>query len=151
MGRLAMAVALGLIAACAPQPTESNEPPGPPPPAAGGGAPPPPAPSPPTTTPSPLLGSWRGVITVFSPTMQTVTWRFSGDGTCLQTFVTITSDGMGGGTQLTSERPCTWTASSSQVTVTYAGGAGPVVTTLPYSFPAQNVLRLGNDEFDRVV
>jgi hypothetical protein len=90
------------------------------------------------------------VITVFAPTIQTVTWHFSGDGSCLQTFVTITSDGMGTGTQITSERLCTWMADGSQVTITFAGGAGPVTITLPFSFSALNRLRLGSDEFDRV-
>ncbi|HEU4587906.1 MAG TPA: hypothetical protein VFS11_04620 [Gemmatimonadales bacterium] len=145
---MAVAVAAGLILACSPQPTEPTAP-GPPPPGGNGSGATAPTP-PPSTAPSPLIGSWRGVITAFAPTIQTVTWRFSGDGTCLQTFVTITSDGMGGGTQFTSDRPCVWTADASQVTITYAGGAGPVVTTLPFSFPAANVLRLGADEFDRV-
>jgi hypothetical protein len=149
MDRLAVAVAASLIVACSPEPTEPAAP-GPTPPTSGGSAPSPSQP-PPTTAPSPLIGTWRGVITAFAPTIQTVTWRFSDDGTCVQTFVTITGgDGMSGGTQFTSDRPCTWTANGAQVTVNFAGGAGPVVSTLPYSFPSADVLRLGADEFDRV-
>lgn len=149
MGRLALALAAGLIAGCSPHATEPDTTPGLPPPRGGSSGP---VPTAPTTAPSPLIGTWRGVITVFAPTIQTVTWRFSGDGTCLQTIVTITRDNtmMGTGTQITSERPCTWTADGAQVTITFAGGAGPVVFTFPYSFPDQNRLRLGADEFDRV-
>jgi hypothetical protein len=137
-----VAAVAGVIAACAPSPTAPDTTPGPTPPSGGGTQPSPP----PATAPSPLIGTWRGVTTVFAPTIQTVTWRFSGDGTCLQTFVTITDTGL----QYTTDRPCTWTADRATVTVTYAGVAGPVVFNMSYSFPDQNRLRLDADEFDRV-
>ncbi|HEX5386903.1 MAG TPA: hypothetical protein VFW66_09405 [Gemmatimonadales bacterium] len=84
--------------------------------------------------------------TAFLPdAIQTVTWRFGADGACLQTFLTIT-----GGVQLMDERPCTFVFDAATVTVTYAGATQPVTFSLPYSFPAPEVLRLGDDEFSRV-
>ena len=80
------------------------------------GPPLPPAEDPEPDTPespatSPLLGTWRGVNTAFLPTIQTVTWRFSPDGTCSQTFLTITD-----GVELTETRACDWRADSRAAT-----------------------------------
>jgi hypothetical protein len=96
---------------------------------------------------SPLLGTWRGVNTAFLPTIQTVTWRFSPDGTCSQTFLTITD-----GVELTETRACEWRADSraATVTITRSGATQPVTFTLRYSFPFSNVLRLDGNEYSRV-
>jgi hypothetical protein len=103
-------------------------------------------PAPPAPAITPLFGTWRGVITAFFPgTVQTVTWRFDADGACLETFLTITD-----GFQNESDRPCTWSADASTVTVTYAGAGGLVTFSMQYSFPAPDVLRLDADEFSRV-
>ena len=134
--------ALLVIAACRPTPTEPAPTAGTPLAPPGGGAPAPqPAPS-----LSPLLGTWRGVNTAFLPsTIQTTTWRFDADGACLESFLTITD-----GLQSESDRPCSWTADATTVTVTYAGPVGLVTFTLQYSFPTADVLRLDADEFSRV-
>ncbi|HEU5170483.1 MAG TPA: hypothetical protein VFU46_08090 [Gemmatimonadales bacterium] len=101
---------------------------------------------PPPAAPSPLIGTWRGVNTAFLPShLQTTTWHFSPDGSCLQTFLTIAD-----GVELTSTRACTWTADAATVTITYAGAAGPVTFTLRYSFPASDRLRLDANEYARV-
>lgn len=116
------------------------------------GPPLPPAEDPEPDTPespaaSPLLGTWRGVNTAFLPTIQTVTWRFSPDGTCSQTFLTITD-----GVELTETRACDWRADSraATVTITRSGATQPVTFTLRYSFPSSNVLRLDGNEYSRV-
>ena len=116
------------------------------------GLPLPPAEDPGPDTPespaaSPLLGTWRGVNTAFLPTIQTVTWRFSPDGTCSQTFLTITD-----GVELTETRACEWRADSraATVTITRSGATQPVTFTLRYSFPSSNVLRLDGNEYSRV-
>ena len=130
-----------MTGACRPTPTEPAPTAGVPLPPGQGG---PPAPPTPATTP--LLGTWRGVITAFLPsTVQTVTWRFDADGACLETFLTITD-----GIQNESDRPCTWSADATTVTVTYAGAGGPVTFSMQYSFPAPDVLRLDADQFSRV-
>ena len=130
-----------MMPACGPTPIEPAPTAGVPHTPGDGSQPPPESPN-----PSPLLGTWRGVVTGFLPgTVQTVTWRFDPDGACLETFLSITD-----GIENTSDRPCTWTASSSTVTVTYAGVGGPVTFSMQYSFPSQNVLRLDADEFGRV-
>jgi hypothetical protein len=54
------------------------------------------------------------------------------------------------GIENASDRPCTWTATSNTVTVTYAGVSGAVTFTMQYSFPSPDVLRLDADEFGRV-
>lgn len=77
--------------------------------------------------------------------MQTVTWRFDTDGACLETFLTITD-----GIQNQMDRPCSWTANTTTVTVTYAGVGGLVTFSMTYSFPAPDVLRLDSDQFSRV-
>ncbi|HET7599206.1 MAG TPA: hypothetical protein VFK09_02885 [Gemmatimonadales bacterium] len=136
---LALACA-GVIGACGGEPTEPVAP-GPTPPSGAGETPTEPA----RPSVSPLVGTWRGVVTAFLPTIQTVTWRFGADGVCLQSFLTIDN-----GVEFTSDRPCTWVADRSTVTVTYAGAAGPVTFTMDYSFPAEDALRLGQDEFSRV-
>lgn len=141
-----MGVALGglaLTAGCRPTPTEPAPTAGVPLPPAGGGGPssPPPAP-----TVSPLVGTWRGVITTFLPsTVQTVTWRFDADGACLETFLTITD-----GIQNEMDRFCNWTADAATVTVTYNAVGGPVTFSMQYSFPVPDVLRLDANEFSRV-
>jgi hypothetical protein len=97
---------------------------------------------------SPLIGSWRGVNRAFMPThIQTLTWRFSPDGSCSQTFLTIAD-----GVELTETRACVWVADSqaATVTVTRMGVTQPVSFTLRYSFPSINVLRLDGDEYSRV-
>ena len=96
---------------------------------------------------STLVGTWRGVNTAFLPTIQTVTWRFSPDGTCSQTFLTITD-----GVELTETRACEWLADSCAATVaiTRTGATQPVTFTLRYSFPSSNVLRLDGNEYSRV-
>jgi len=96
---------------------------------------------------STLVGTWRGVNTAFLPTIQTVTWRFSPDGTCSQTFLTITD-----GVELTETRACEWLADSRAATVaiTRTGATQPVTFTLRYSFPSSNVLRLDGNEYSRV-
>ncbi len=134
--------ALLVIEACRPTPTEPAPTAGVPLAPPSGGAPPPqPAPA-----LSPLLGAWRGVNTAFLPsTVQTTTWRFDADGACLETFLTITD-----GLQTESDRPCTWSADATTLTVTYAGPGGAVIFTLHYSFPSSDVLRLDADEFSRV-
>ncbi|MGH7629812.1 MAG: hypothetical protein ACREOF_10610 [Gemmatimonadales bacterium] len=141
MGALLLA---GSLIACGPEPTEPYLTPG---------LPLPPASDPDPTLPdqpsaSPLIGSWRGVVTAFLPShVQTVTWRFSPDGSCSQTFLTI-ADGI----ELTETRACTWTtdARAATVTVTRMGATTPVTFTLRYSFPSADVLRLDGDEFSRV-
>lgn len=134
----------GALTACGGEPIEPRITPGLPlPPAA---EPEPPAPEQPGA--SPLIGSWRGVNTAFLPShIQTVTWRFSPDGSCSQTFVTI-ADGI----ELTETRACTWTADAraATVTVTRMGATTPVTFTLRYSFPSADVLRLDRDEYSRV-
>lgn len=115
------------------------------------GAPLPPANDPepevPDVSASPLIGTWRGVNTAFLPTIQTVTWRFSPDGTCSQTFLTITD-----GVELTETRACEWEADrqAATVTITRSGATQPVTFTLRYSFPAADVLRLDGNEYSRV-
>lgn len=114
------------------------------------GAPLPPAgepDAPETPAASPLIGTWRGVNTAFLPTIQTVTWRFSPDSSCSQTFLTITD-----GVELTETRACEWSADSraATVTITRMGATGPVTFTLRYSFPSPAVLRLDGDEYSRV-
>jgi hypothetical protein len=108
--------------------------------------PPPDAPSVPGT--SPLIGSWRGANTAFMPShLQTLTWRFSPDGSCAQIFLTI-ADGI----ELTETRACEWVADAqaATVTITRMGATQPVSFTLRYSFPSANVLRLDHDEYSRV-
>jgi hypothetical protein len=87
------------------------------------------------------------VNTAFLPTIQTVTWRFSPDGSCSQTFLTITD-----GVELTETRACEWSADNraATVTITRMGATGPVTFTLRYSFPSPAVLRLDGDEYSRV-
>lgn len=77
-------------------------------------------------------------------TIQTTTWRFDADGLCLESFLTITD-----GIQSESDRPCSWTATASSVSVSYAGAGGTVIFTMQYSFPSVDVLRLDADEFSR--
>ena len=103
---------------------------------------------PPPADASPLIGSWRGVNTAFLPShVQTVTWRFSPDGSCSQIFLTIAD-----GVELTETRACTWIADSQAgtVTITRMGATQPVTFTLRYSFPSADVLRLDRDEYSRV-
>ncbi|HET8623823.1 MAG TPA: hypothetical protein VFM14_09700 [Gemmatimonadales bacterium] len=103
---------------------------------------------PPPADASPLIGSWRGVNTAFLPShIQTVTWRFSPDGSCSQIFLTIAD-----GVELTETRACTWIADSQAgiVTITRTGATQPVSFTLRYSFPSADVLRLDRDEYSRV-
>jgi hypothetical protein len=113
--------------------------------------PPPSEPRPDTPEPpsaSSLIGTWRGVNTAFLPShVQSVTWRFSPDGTCSQTFVTIAD-----GVELTETRACEWVADSQAavVTITRMGATQPVSFTLRYSFPSVDVLRLDQDEYSRV-
>jgi hypothetical protein len=105
-----------------------------------------PAPAPVSPHPPALVGTWRGVITTFLPsTVQTITWRFDADGACLESFLTITD-----GIENAADRPCTWTADATRITVSYAGVGGPVTFSMQYSFPSSNVLRLDADEFGRV-
>jgi hypothetical protein len=88
------------------------------------------------------------VNTAFLPShVQSVTWRFSPDGTCSQTFVTIAD-----GVELTETRACEWVADSQAavVTITRMGATQPVSFTLRYSFPSVDVLRLDQDEYSRV-
>lgn len=134
--------ALALITGCGPTPIEPGPTAGVPLPPAGGSQPPPPE----APQPSALIGTWHGVVSGFLPsTVQTVTWRYDPDGACLQTFLSITD-----GIENSSDRPCTWTASSTTVTVTYAGVGTGVTFSLQYSFPSPDVLRLDADEFARV-
>lgn len=138
---------LGLSAACSGDPVTPAAPAGPgTAPVAG---PPPPTPAPEPTPPpasSPLIGTWRAVNLAFLPShIQTTTWRFQADGACLQTFVTIAD-----GVQLVSDRPCTWIADATTITVTRAGATRPVSFVLHYSFPEPDRLRLDDDEFERV-
>jgi hypothetical protein len=113
--------------------------------------PPAPDPDPDQPTPpgaSPLIGTWRGVNTGFLPShIQSLTWRFSPDGSCSQVFLTIAN-----GVELTETRACSWVADNQAgtVTVTRMGATGPVSFTLQYSFPSPNVLRLDRDEYSRV-
>ena len=111
--------------------------------------PPPSAPDPdPPTGPSPLLGTWRGVNTVFLPThIQSLTWRFSADGSCSQTFLTIAD-----GVELTEVRACSWIENrqAATVTITRMGATAPVTFTLRYSLPSADILRLERDEYSRV-
>jgi len=117
------------------------------------GLPLPPAAEPQPDTPeppgaSPLVGTWRGLNTAFLPShIQTVTWRFSPDGSCSQIFVTIAD-----GVELTETRACGWVADSraATVTVTRMGATQPVTFTLRYSFPSADVLRLDGDAYSRV-
>jgi hypothetical protein len=116
------------------------------------GAPLPPAEDPVPDTPeppaaSPLIGTWRGVTTAFLPTIQSVTWRFSPDGSCSQTFLTIAD-----GVELTETRACEWVADarSATVTITRSGATQPVSFTLRYSLPSSDVLRLDGNEYSRV-
>ena len=130
------------MAACRPTPTEPSPTAGVPLAPPGNGAPPPQ----PGPTLSPLIGTWRGVNTAFLPsTIQTTTWRFDADGLCLESFLTITD-----GIQSESDRPCSWTATASSVTMSYAGAGGTVSFTMQYSFPSVDVLRLDADVFSRV-
>jgi hypothetical protein len=78
-------------------------------------------------------------------TVQTITWRFDPDGACLESFLSITD-----GIENSSDRPCTWTATSTTITVSYAGVGMAVTFDLQYSFPSPDVLRLDADEFSRV-
>ncbi len=138
-----MLLAAALIA-CGGEPIEPQITPGLPlPPAAE-----PDAPTPEQPGASPLIGSWRGVVTTFLPShIQTVTWRFSPDGSCSQTFLTIAD-----GVELTETRACQWTADPRRatLTVTRMGATAPVTFTLRYSFPSTDVLRLDRDEYSRV-
>jgi hypothetical protein len=142
MGAVCIAV---LLTACAGEPiAEPHLTPGLP-------LPPPSEPQPDTPEPpdaSPLIGSWRGANTAFLPShIQTLTWRFSPDGSCSQTFLTI-ADGI----ELSETRACEWMADSraATVTVTRMGATQPVSFTLRYSFPSADVLRLDSDEYSRV-
>ncbi len=139
------AVLGGILSACGGEPlTEPVLTPGLPLPPA---AEPEPA-SPEPAAPSPLVGSWRGVTTAFLPShIHTVTWRFSPDGSCSQTFLTIAD-----GVELTETRACTWRADvgAATLTVTRTGATQPVTFTLRYSFPSADVLRLDGDEYSRV-
>lgn len=134
----------GVLSACAEPLTDPVLTPGLPlPPPAG----PEPA-NPEPAAPSPLVGSWRGVNTAFLPShIQTVTWRFSPDGSCSQTFLTVAD-----GVELTEARACTWQADAgaATLTVTRMGATQPVTFTLRYSFPSADVLRLDRDEYSRV-
>ncbi len=98
--------------------------------------------------PSPLVGTWRGANTAFLPShIQTLTWRFSPDGSCSQTFLTIADE-----VELTETRACEWVddSRSSTVTITRMGATAPVTFTLRYRFPSPDVLRLDRDEYSRV-
>jgi hypothetical protein len=132
---------LAVITSCSPTATEPAPTAGVPRTPGGGQPAPPPSPH-----PSILVGTWRGVVTSFLPnTVQTITWRFDADGACLETFLTITD-----GIENSSDRPCTWTADATRITVSYAGVGGPVTFSMQYSLPSLNVLRLDADEFGRV-
>ena len=114
-------------------------------PAASTGAGPPSGPADPA---SPLIGTWRGVNTGVLPShIQSLTWRFSPDGSCSQVFLTIAN-----GVELTETRGCTWVADNQAgtVTVTRMGATEPVSFSLQYSFPSPDVLRLDRDEYSRV-
>jgi hypothetical protein len=92
------------------------------------------------------VGTWRGFNLAFLPShIQTTTWRFGADGSCLQTFLTIAD-----GAQLTSDRPCTYAAGPTTITVTYAGATGPVTFTLHYEFPTPDLLMLDDNQYERV-
>jgi hypothetical protein len=78
-------------------------------------------------------------------TVQTITWRFDPDGACLESFLSITE-----GIENSSDRPCTWTATPTTITVSYAGVGMAVTFDLQYTFPSPDVLRLDSDEFSRV-
>jgi len=103
---------------------------------------------PPSPGASPLIGSWRGANMAFLPShFQTLTWRFSPDGSCSQIFLTI-ADGI----ELSETRACEWVPDSQAgtVTITRMGATQPVTFTLRYSFPSADVLRLDRDEYSRV-
>lgn len=142
--RLAVAgLGVGTLAACGPTATEPMPTAGVPRTPGGGGSQPPPAPS---VHPTVLVGTWRGVATTFLPNIvQTTTWRFDADGACLETFLTITD-----GIENHSERPCSWEAGASRITISYAGVGGMVTFSMQYTFPSADVLRLDADEFSRV-
>jgi hypothetical protein len=78
---------------------------------------------------------------------QTLTWRFSPDGSCSQIFLTI-ADGI----ELSETRACEWVSDrqAGTVTITRMGATQPVTFTLRYSFPSADVLRLDRDEYSRV-
>jgi hypothetical protein len=145
MGHVGAACCLAFLTACGGDPiAEPVITPGLPlPPAAD---PEPDQPQPPGA--SPLIGTWRGANTAFLPShIQTLTWRFSPDGSCSQIFLTIAD-----GVELTETRPCSWVADSraATVTVTRIGATQPVTFTLRYRFPSADVLRLDRDEYSRV-
>jgi hypothetical protein len=94
---------------------------------------------------SALVGSWRTVVVIQVPgdlQTWTTTWQFDAEGTCRQTIVT---ESLAEGFPRTTERTCTWTATGTEVTITYVGGG---TLTFDYSFAGLSPDRLVLDGYE---
>jgi hypothetical protein len=94
---------------------------------------------------SELVGAWQTVVVIEVPgdlQTWTTTWRFDSAGTCRQTVIT---ESLAEGFPRTTERTCTWTTSSGEVTISFVGGG---TLTFDFSFAALDPDRLVLDGFE---
>jgi hypothetical protein len=94
---------------------------------------------------SALVGTWQTALVIEVPgdlQTWTTTWRFDAEGTCRQTLVT---ESLAEGFPRTTERACTWTTGSGEVTISFVGGG---TQTLDFSFAAFDPDRLVLDGFE---
>jgi hypothetical protein len=95
-----------------------------------------------------LVGVWQTVAVVQVPgdlQTWTTTWQFDADGTCRQIQET---ESLAEGFPRTSELPCTWTTSGSQIVVTFDGG-GTLVMQFSFAGFSPDRLVLDGVEYQR--
>jgi len=96
-----------------------------------------------------IVGAWRNVVVIQVPgdiQTWTTTWRFDAEGTCRQTVVT---ESLAEGFPRTTERTCTFTTSSTKITIAYTAG-GVLTFDFTLSGPASDVLVLDGFAYDRI-
>lgn len=92
-----------------------------------------------------LVGVWQTTVVVQVPgdlQTWTTTWEFDADQSCREIQVT---ESLAEGFPRTTDRACTWAASGTQMTVTFAGG-GTLV--MQFSFAGLSPDRLVLDGFE---
>ena len=92
-----------------------------------------------------LVGTWRSVTVIQVPgdvQTWTTTWVFDSSGSCHQTVVV---ESQAEGFPRTTERACTWTASDSQVVISFVNGG---TLTFDFSFAGLSPDHLVLDGFE---